>query len=477
MKSNDDDVAQSQTQTTPTKELLKALLKEVLYNSFAQAIIKIILTPHLTLKLFLGIFVLASSGLASYLVINTLITFLSFGVSTTTRTINETPTLFPKITFCNVNSYATEYAYNFTRQTGLLNGGTLPDEDKKKLGHNLEDILISCSHNALKCNATNFTWSFDKVYGNCYTFNSGFDSSGNRMDLKQTSVAGAPFGLNLMFYVNVYERLFSIASSPPLVDSLGAIIRIGNSSYSTFHTSPGILVSPGYHTNIVVKRHFKTILPEPFSNCKIDSSSLRLRPDEDFYNLIGQSEYSYSREYCFSLCLQNYIINNYNCSLNTLPLLYNMSICDSSLTNRILYIDKVPTLMGTIINEICLPLCRLECNQTLYETSVSFKQLIGAQYKAFIMSKSNLLADFINRSLDLTQIEKSIVRVNIYYESLSYTLSSELPQMDIVALLANIGGNLGLFLGVSFFSLCELVEMMIEAFFILKASNKIKTSR
>ena len=174
-----------------------------------------------------------------------------------------------------------------------------------------------------------------------------------------------------MFYVNVYERLLSM-SPPPLVDSLGAIIRIGNSSYSTYHTSPGVLVSPGYHTNIVVKRHFKSILPEPYSNCKSDSSSLRLRPEEDFYNLIGQSEFSYSREYCFSLCLQNYIINNYNCSLNALPSLYNVSTCDLGLTNKIFYIDKVSSLMGSIINEICLPLCRLECNQTLYKSSLSF---------------------------------------------------------------------------------------------------------
>ena len=36
-----------------SNEKIKCLLKEVLYNSLAQAIIKIIQTPHLAIKLFL----------------------------------------------------------------------------------------------------------------------------------------------------------------------------------------------------------------------------------------------------------------------------------------------------------------------------------------------------------------------------------------------------------------------------------------
>ena len=44
--------------------------------------------------------------------------------------------------------------------------------------------------------------------------------------------------------------------------------------------------------------------------------------------------------------------------------------------------------------------------------------------------------------------------------------------MNFVSLLANIGGNLGLFLGVSVFSLCEIVEIFIEIFFIKKIQTQ-----
>ena len=64
--------------------------------------------------------------------------------------------------------------------------------------------------------------------------------------------------------------------------------------------------------------------------------------------------------------------------------------------------------------------------------------------------------------------EKSFVNVYVYYESLNYAESSETPQMNVGQLLASIGGNLGLFLGVSVFSLCEIVEVLIEIYFIVK---------
>jgi len=96
------------------KATILALIKEVLYNSLAQAVIKIILTPHLLIKAVLTVCVLCSTGLASYLVIQSIIEYFTYGVTTASRTIFETPTLFPKVTFCNVNKYTTEFAFNYT---------------------------------------------------------------------------------------------------------------------------------------------------------------------------------------------------------------------------------------------------------------------------------------------------------------------------------------------------------------------------
>jgi len=40
-------------------------------------------------------------------------------------------------------------------------------------------------------------------------------------------------------------------------------------------------------------------------------------------------------------------------------------------------------------------------------------------------------------------------------------------------MLASIGGNLGLFLGVSVFSLCEIVEVALEIYFVKRAKKLV----
>ena len=121
-------------------------------------------------------------------------------------------------------------------------------------------------------------------------------------------------------------------------------------------------------------------------------------------------------------------------------------------------------------------MCPLECNQTLYKPTVSSYQLIGTQFLEKVLNNSNLTSDFIIRILDSTQIEKSLIQVSIFYESLSYILSEETPRMDMVSLLASIGGNLGLFLGVSVFSLCEIVEFIIVMFSLFAEKRKSFTA-
>ena len=97
---------------------------------------------------------------------------------------------------------------------------------------------------------------------------------------------------------------------------------------------------------------------------------------------------------------------------------------------------------------------------------MSFNELYGDSYKDIINERKNLRKDFETTNLTTEKARKSFTIINAYYDSLSYTELTESPQMDIIALLASIGGNLGLFLGVSVFSLCELIVVFMEIYFI-----------
>ena len=91
-------------------------MKDILYNSLAQAIVKLFKKSHFSLKLILLLFILSSISLASFMVISTIIDYYSYDVITNSRVIYETPTLFPKITICNNNQFCTLKAIEFFKQ-------------------------------------------------------------------------------------------------------------------------------------------------------------------------------------------------------------------------------------------------------------------------------------------------------------------------------------------------------------------------
>ena len=114
------------------------------------------------------------------------------------------------------------------------------------------------------------------------------------MDLKQTTVSGPTFGLQLTLYANVYEPLYYY-----LAYGLGVIVRIENSSHSKYYSSgEGILLSPGSQTNIAVDREFKSMLPRPYSKCEVEW-------DSEIYNVIDRSDFVYTRKLCFIQCYQD----------------------------------------------------------------------------------------------------------------------------------------------------------------------------
>ena len=80
---------------------IKSLASIRLYNSIAQALIKIIETPYISLKVFILTCVLTVTGLSSYMVIESFLSYLAYEVATTGRTVSEIPAEFPKVSFCN----------------------------------------------------------------------------------------------------------------------------------------------------------------------------------------------------------------------------------------------------------------------------------------------------------------------------------------------------------------------------------------
>ena len=472
------------------------IFKEHLTCEMYDAILIVCVTPHLILKIFLGLFLLLAHGFAAYTTIELILTYLKYDVITTSRTIYETPSVFPKVTVCNLNQFTTlngwKYVSKYYNDSILTNltyyvkyfenfmAGNLAlnllstNELKKSIGHSLDDVLIGCKFNYQECNSSDFKWEFDRTYGNCFSFNSGFNSTGQAVDLKKSSLAGSSYGLQLDLYVNYYENLTLFNS---VGQGVGAIIRIDNVTNVIDHVTDGILASAGFYTNIALGRENKFIMKAPYSECVLDND-LYTHQNSFIYEAILNSGYTYSQQFCLSQCAQKLIIDMCGCYIPFLSSVFNGSKCntDASFTCAQINYSNIYNA-NDYVNRECLPLCPLECNSTRFTFTLSTSKLLGNPYVDIIKNRPNLSADFVTQHVNVNTVRESIAKVNIFYDSLSYVNIEESPALDIWTLVANMGGNWGLFLSVNLFSIAEIVTTLIEIYFYKRDNYKIRTKK
>lgn len=70
-------------------------------------------------------------------------------------------------------------------------------------------------------------------------------------------------------------------------------------------------------------------------------------------------------------------------------------------------------------------------------------------------------------------VASSVVSLYIYYDKIENLEITEVASMSAVNLLANIGGTLGLFIGVSVLSFVELIELSIEMTLVLAQTSLV----
>ena len=112
--------------------------------------------------------------------------------------------------------------------------------------------------------------------------------------------------------------------------------------------------------------------------------------------------------------------------------------------------------------EFC-PECRDECVSVRFPTKLSSvtasTDSLKAEIRRFVESSGVPLP--VNwSSIWPAEIQKNFVELTVQCESLTVEHYNQTASISLVALLSNIGGQTGLWIGISFLSLMELVEMV-----------------
>jgi len=327
-----------------TKDILKHLRNETL-----KLFLKAYQVKNRFLKFYIVVTLTLVTGISGYMVINLILNYLSFEVLNTTSSMIENPSVFPKVTICNFNQFQTVYALEllksinmeinpnmsifdtdeikkmtfdeinylvgaiYTRAVAFIISSNFSDEQRKKLAHDPSDTLLNCIFSNEICTASDdFIWYFDRNYGNCYVFNSGFDRSGKKVDLKMAYLPGDNGGSHLFldYYVGGHENLTLFNS---FAGNLGALILIENNSFLIDNSlgEQNIHLSPGLKGYIKTHRSFEYSLPKPYSNCDIPNDSQeQFVKTNFFYRLFAESPYQYTQQSCLIQCYQQNLIKN-----------------------------------------------------------------------------------------------------------------------------------------------------------------------
>jgi hypothetical protein len=306
----------------------------------------------------------------------------------------------------------------------------------KKFNISLNDLIFKCQFNNIECNISkDIRVNEDKFGFISYTFK----SQPTYLDGSFTSLL---FGI----------KLANISATNKL-DGLRIIIH--NKTYDPNYYMGvlfnGFNIAPGLDYQISVKRIFSYKLGLPYNNCLKDVKSIDSF-DSDLYRYIIQStNYSYRQSDCFMYYAGQKLYNYLNIT-NKIDRWENIAAANPQHFDKLMIASL--NMMKKSIDEISLK-CPEECDSIQYDISHSFTKY------SEVITKNVQIEDY--------------VFFTVFYESLQYTVIDQIEKMDIFDLISNIGGNLGLFIGISFLSFAELIELFIEIICIT-TSKKIKNT-
>ena len=244
---------------------------------------------------------------------------------------------------------------------------------RKSYGYQIENMLVSCTFNYNPCSASSFTYYYDPNLGNCYTFNKGLYDNGTLYPINNVTIPGLAYGLTLELFLGnppnetVYEY------------NDGVIVSINNQTSLPFTEGDIMKAAAGEETDLIVRRNFINKLPSPYGNCLKDTTINSSFSSVFFDYIVNTLGYVYSQKYCYSLCIQNQIMNSCSCASLNLPMFMNTTkICNQQF-QTICAATIVKNFDATNESKNCQNKCPYKCDTIDYGVT-SYRALYPTNY-------------------------------------------------------------------------------------------------
>jgi hypothetical protein len=507
-------------------------------RSTVNGIPNILTTDRISVRIIWILCLLVSAGYCSRICISNLLGYLQYDVETVVEILRDSEAEFPTVTFCNLqlcdlNEYRLINIINSQIKDNLnkLNGTNITAEmlreqlandnlnsifkvqqeaffkyyskrDLDRILYNnqrvsIKNSIISCQYSSEFCNENDFEYITIGQFKKCYRFNAGRLFNGSQAPIRKARRYGKNYGLQLELFIG-----FPSICKSPLSSTIGLKVYVHNKSYLiTDDEKNDILVTPGTEANIAIDRTFVYKKPYPYSNC-IDNELMDKKIDSlananyDQLSLVDKTIKSfkmYTQQSCQQICFQDYLVKNYRCYDESLPIeniqSLNLTKCatiDPNSNNTI--VDYQSVFFSTDQDKYCLENCPTGCLHIKYDATVSSSQFPTLTYADVLVYNENV-SSLRDKSFEV--IESSVLSFNVYYKSDLYTKIREKESTSVDVLVSNFGGTmgkhfnfnfflpfifsittlqflfnyyhyLGLFLGISLLSFVEIIEILWE---------------
>ncbi|CAH3139000.1 unnamed protein product [Pocillopora meandrina] len=349
-------------------------------------------------------------------------------------------------------------------------------EALKPLGHQFKEFVLSCRYRGISCgNFASSYWTsyWHYTYGNCYVFNAGKDKSGNRATVLKSNKPGPSHGLNLELNIEQDEYIGAFT------EEAGVRIDISNQGEMSFPREKGLSAAPGFATSIGIRKveiHRK----DPFTKKRCQNSSSL--SDANLYK--HNFQVNYSATACKESCLAYNQRKECKCMEYRFPLPNDKTpVCDILNKTVVDCLSKVQKAFKR--NELnCTLSCPPPCRESIFQLTSSFSAWPSSGYKPFYIDKLN--SQDKSHNLDInsnsSNLRSNVLKLNIFYEELNYETITEERSYELANFVSDLGGSLGLWIGMSVLSFAEVLELLLLIGYALfrkfrrKLNGKIQSS-
>ncbi|CAF3585086.1 unnamed protein product [Rotaria sp. Silwood1] len=418
-----------------------------------------------------------------YFIVKAILAYLQYPTQTDVRANVEWPQYFPAFSICNVASLRydlfIEPFLNYTNTLNLTNENSTDalsplqirnfiqytvnrNESVAQYSFSLNSMLYQCLYNSMPCSSADFIPFISSTYGLCFTFNAKMKNSS--ASVRYANQYGGIGQLDLAFYVHSHQYV------PYVVDSIGMIGIVHDNAQIPLIDTNGIGLAPGRKHKLNYKKKTNFFLPSPYTSC---TNNIPLSMKVMFKDYNG-ADYSYSQLSCYELCIQAYAYEQCGC---TNPYLWNIRYIVLPGTQNIIlaplcnYTDScyhlaadVFTASTSFIEQYCSD-CTSQCSVITFPLAISsFITPLEWQFneiKTFVENSS------VPLPLDWsttwrTHIQNNYVAVSIVRQASVVDNNTQQAQITLSDVLSNVGGLTGLWIGLSFLSLMEIIHMLYQ---------------